>query len=1353
MTITIGEPVTEEEYAKLIAAHRKQKGQVPTGTEKVYGQDSEEDVAPKAGTTLERRRQRAAEAGARTDARIAESKRRAAEAKAQLERGFGRPDPELQAQLTGEGIGEPANLTDDEWEQVKAAYKTPGKIDKLYYGARDMGGLVENAGEFLVRAALAASGTETWDSAGALARGNEFERQKENNMALALRPELHDGYVTGGNILGAVADPTSVLALAPAAMTKLLGGRAVAAAAATGAGLGGADAFFYQAKDQEEIDWGAVAGAAALGAGIGAVLKVGGDAIARKYTKRMAEKSEAGLPATIEDAQLLIEDMRNQGRPIIYGQGPDVPRLDDLVDGTARRMDEPRLGMETNRIGFDDVIEGEEFVPNARPTKEAVGVEGNRIEGGNVIEGEFHVIKEGADQLRHDMAQAMIEGNAPRLLGLMRRANPFPIADNIEKRLVDGSYEDAANLVTDSEVEYLRRQYGIPEHIEKNLPPAVAKWDRLPNGRGYEFSDGNALYTISKGAKRSSKWELYQSSGKGKGKRVGQYKTLQGAKRGAQGRIDGPYRIEIEWPTDTKSVVKLRDTKTGKLVEEDFINRRAALQRRDELTKEFEETEKIRLAELREARKRRQMNSQRGFVLADNQAMHAVVGGGAGWLLSDGDVDWALIGALGGAAASKIIRTLKEHPRDSLTQAQVNAKVFAAYWFRKPLNVMRDTFGELGEKFVDQLKFARNDNDAWLAKADRWLRNAELQAQARGYTDETIEQARKEAMRIMRGIDTQGTNKLANAMVRDWRKMLDKTLDDAYEAGIYDRERYLRLKKRANEEGYFPRVYDEVLLNSDEGEKAWIAAWDGKEMSAPKAQRLLNAIVGNKELEAKLLKGARRNKDKIVFDENLARLMLEVRRSKHVGSRSNHLDKARKLPTELEELLEPFLVKEPLEALSRYLLDAGNRINHAKRFGANDEKAMAIFEAINKQYGGSASKLAQEVYYARVGDMQAKNIADAVNMNDTMRKIQGRVDAFETLKLSMAQITNSGQVPINGSVLAAKLTGGNPKQMMKMWIDMAEDIKSGKLSAEDTRRMGANIEATMSQLMGEAGASHYRILGKKFDDIHTKGGKIYVNPMEYINNPTQFLKKSGFLRVEDFNRALASNMGRGIGQQLIDEMNTIRAAGDKPSKRLVDSMKELGLNPNAKDWGMADLDRAGLRFSDAVNFRNSPGELPLAWEHPQAKFFRKFKSFAFNHASFLMDSVIRPLYNKNIKGGAGAASAYAVMSGVMGMPVDEVKRMIKGDDRDLTGTERYMRAVTAAGGLGIWSDLLRSHDPLSAFAGPAASDANKLFKEVKQTAAGSQGPAKMISDLARGTLVLPREKQMYGAINDVLNLE
>jgi hypothetical protein len=423
------EPITlsEEELRAL-------DDKVPTGT-KVYAKDSEEDLIP----TSE---ELSAEAEAREEASLRE-----------LE-SMSRPQQELDPKIAyalGDHPGlESIKLTDDEVKQVvAAAYAQPSGWEKAWYGARTTGGLVENTARFLTRAALAATGDETWESAGELSRMSRRERGKSASLATALRPDLQDDTsVVAGMIGGAVADPTSLIALAPKAMTSLVGGRATLAAVLTGAGLGGGDALMAQAAHEDEIDWGMVGGAALLGGGIGGILHAAGSAIANRFAKTLDDKSRAGVPITMDDAQRIIDEAE--------------------IQGTARRMDDPRLGMEANRVDYDDVIEGEVVVPEARRTADSIGMERNRVEGGSPIEGEFYEIMENAGKLRNEVAQAITEKNPSRLLGLLRKANPYPITDNLSKRILkEENGFNPFSSVADEEVEYLRRNYGLPDKVEQ----------------------------------------------------------------------------------------------------------------------------------------------------------------------------------------------------------------------------------------------------------------------------------------------------------------------------------------------------------------------------------------------------------------------------------------------------------------------------------------------------------------------------------------------------------------------------------------------------------------------------------------------------------------------------------------------------------------------------------------------------------------------------------------------------------------------------------------------------------------------------------------------------------------------
>jgi hypothetical protein len=89
---------------------------------------------------------------------------------------------------------------------------------------------------------------------------------------------------------------------------------------------------------------------------------------------------------------------------------------------------------------------------------------------------------------------------------------------------------------------------------------------------------------------------------------------------------------------------------------------------------------------------------------------------------------------------------------------------------------------------------------------------------------------------------------------------------------------------------------------------------------------------------------------------------------------------------------------------------------------------------------------------------------------------------------------------------------------------------------------------------------------------------------------------------------------------------------------------------------------------------------------------------------------MRPALNGNIK----PLIAYMGVGG-MGMSTDEIRRMIRSDDKKLTMTERYLRGLTAVGGAGImWDGAINfATNPSAASAwsfigGPAVGDVHKI---------------------------------------------
>jgi hypothetical protein len=179
----------------------------------------------------------------------------------------------------------------------------------------------------------------------------------------------------------------------------------------------------------------------------------------------------------------------------------------------------------------------------------------------------------------------------------------------------------------------------------------------------------------------------------------------------------------------------------------------------------------------------------------------------------------------------------------------------------------------------------------------------------------------------------------------------------------------------------------------------------------------------------------------------------------------------------------------------------------------------------------------------------------------------------------------------------------------------------------------------------------------------------------------------------------------------------------KKLKDVREGLEELGIDwqkisatRGKDDLGKLDLEQAGLRFSNRVNFTTATHEMPLGWQQSGiVELARQFKSFTYNHTEFIMTEVIKPakkglpLLNKgwdigDIKEFAPLVNYFAVVGPIIGgaaMTTKELAYMALGDDRELNGIQNMLLGFTFVGGLGLWTDMINlyehnQHAPLSA---------------------------------------------------------
>jgi len=559
-------------------------------------------------------------------------------------------------------------------------------------------------------------------------------------------------------------------------------------------------------------------------------------------------------------------------------------------------------------------------------------------------------------------------------------------------------------------------------------------------------------------------------------------------------------------------------------------------------------------------------------------------------------------------------------------------------------------------------------------------------------------------------------------------------LRESVQAGILTSRQAAKLATRAEEKGYWPRVYDNAFLSSKKGKELWVDTFTSIGWKKEDLEETLSSLLGkNSKAIQEFINLAEKKGGQYWLSRKQTLKLLEKNRKNNKVSRSGHLERSRTIEVKSEEVLRPFLVDDPHAVLTSYFHDAYKRIEMSKAFGANDEAALKMFGSMEGAgIKDSDVNYARQLYWTAVGDSKSEYVSAAINLSDARRRFYGFANAFETLKLTFAQSINMGQALVNGTTLLAGKV--NPVRSDRVAIKALFKSfgKDGKAFADQS---GAAAETAILQTVGEFSEAS-SILGKELTGI--------MSPLELLNNPTKFLKATGFIAVERFQRNFAANMGKGYAEYLVGKKALIdsgKITGSK-AKKWLEKMDEIGIRTDtaADKIPEEDMLRASLRFSNIVNFRNTPNKFPLAWNSPHAKIFTKFKSFAFHHGAFIRDRAIKPAVKD---GNFLPLMNYLMVGTPIGMTVDEFRRVIKGDTSDLDMTTRLVRGFTSVGGLGIMLDVAGSAaysgaSAIASVAGPFAGDVGSFLSGAVNSLK-EQSPAPIIESMVKSQ-VFPGKK-------------
>lgn len=694
---------------------------------------------------------------------------------------------------------------------------------------------------------------------------------------------------------------------------------------------------------------------------------------------------------------------------------------------------------------------------------------------------------------------------------------------------------------------------------------------------------------------------------------------------------------------------------------------------------------------------------QAGGIQMSLMAQMGTVGAGGVGGYAIGGEEGAIAGVALGAgsiAAAYKISKLRSLPKEMGGKMSMEEKFSSVMQEAISPEARLRVSGAAGKKLAYKLQRARDNVDLDMGeimhKLDPMFKNM----------DDT---ARRNFVRAKQGIEKATTpeiQKAVNMVTKEFQQIVKK----ARASGIISEEDAIKMIRNKN---YWTRSYDEAFLSSKTGRDLWVKTFTEKGWDLESLQRTVGVILHENPDEVKnIMKSIRFAKGKYYMHRDLALQLLEKRGVTRQMDRAKHF-RARKIHVDDETILEPFMQKDPHAVLLEYFHDTLKQIHMAKQFGGNrvkavkgkdgkwvdkvdwhvDGKALDLMDEI-QLHDNRAGEFAREIFHTMAGDYdgRSKVLQDRLKMSPFWKSFQDKASAIETLKLTLAQIPNATQAMINGSTYIA----GQANPFSAFAMSVRGVVRAmGKEGREFATRTGAAMETNLMEVIGESMANH-----RIFNGVN-------LGPGEFFNNPTTFLRNTGFLSIEKAQRTMAANMGYTYGIDLISKYGKMIEKGalkkgaskrlQKNFKKTQEALKELiGDEEEMLLWtkrGLplddatqdAILRRAGLRFSNMVNFTTTPLHMPHLLQSPHAAIFRKFKSFAFNQGRFVKDRVIKPA----LRGNFGPLVMYAGAVGApIGMGADELLRTIKGDDKDLTLTERYLRGLGQIGGFGIVQNIM-----------------------------------------------------------------
>lgn len=545
----------------------------------------------------------------------------------------------------------------------------------------------------------------------------------------------------------------------------------------------------------------------------------------------------------------------------------------------------------------------------------------------------------------------------------------------------------------------------------------------------------------------------------------------------------------------------------------------------------------------------------------------------------------------------------------------------------------------------------------------------------------------------------------------------------AVEQGLFTKEEGEAILKEGQEKGYWPRVWDKDLLNTEAGREALIRDLTSVPMDLKTAEIAVRSLTGEKNVK-KISSYLKTSADgtKTFLDPKLGKVLWNKALDISDANRSTHLEMMRAIPTELEHITQKYTINDAEAVLARYIDDSSERLAAAKVFGNKHEIAKDLFKTLWDQ-NPKAGKLWREIFLNAMRDPKADNIQSFINASDRLKSFSRVTRALQCLKLTLTAVKVLTQLVVNGIPYTAKFTGISPARRfinsMKLLTKGLDPTMRGTAAYDRVEAAGSLASTAMADVFSRINESNFSITGTKL-----------WGPLDIINNPIKLFKWVGHTLVEDIKRVGAHCTGEACIMDLLKQRQKFQDLTDqglanrvnpKQLEAIHQQLEELGISRDTSigsltvkdlEQGIArvqqysedlynHIQRGANQFSKNINFTNQPNMLPLFAGSFWGKMLFQLHYFAYNQYHFVGDHVMLPAV-KYLKGQPGGTllplALYMGVGTSVGMGYIKFQQFIQHlwstndayKDKDESLLMQIIEANTQVGGFGILSDAAAS---------------------------------------------------------------